>query len=78
MFLKGTNALIILDDCAASKDVKGHTGQLVNLGLSAHHAGLSACLLTQELSSITKRFRENVPTLVTFYTPSGKTTKAIF
>ena len=30
---EGTNTLIILDDCAASKDVKGRTGQLVNLGL---------------------------------------------
>ena len=31
----GTNTLFILDDCAASKDVKGRTGQLVNLGFSA-------------------------------------------
>ena len=28
---EGTNTLIILDDCAASKDVKGRTGQLVEL-----------------------------------------------
>ena len=27
---EGTNTLIILDDCEASKDVKGCTGQLVN------------------------------------------------
>ena len=31
-FFEGANTLIILDDCAASKDVKGRTGQLVNLG----------------------------------------------
>ena len=33
-FFEGTNTLIILDDCAASKDVKGSTGELVNLGYS--------------------------------------------
>ena len=29
---EGTNTLIVLDDCAASKDVKGRTGELVKLG----------------------------------------------
>ena len=32
---EGTNTLIVLDDCAASKDVKGRTGALVKLGFSA-------------------------------------------
>jgi len=36
----GTNTLIILDDCAASKDVKGCTGELVNLTFSARHIGI--------------------------------------
>jgi len=36
----GTNTLIILDDCAASKDVKGCTGELVNLAFSARHIGI--------------------------------------
>jgi len=39
---EGTNTLIILDDCAASKDVKGRTGELVKLGFSARHS-TSAC-----------------------------------
>ena len=78
MFLKGTNSLIVLDDCAASKDVKGHTGELVNLGFSACHAGLSMWVLTQQLSSITKPFEENVVAVVLFYKLSGKTMKAIF
>ena len=30
---EGTNTLIALDDCAASEDVKGRTGELVKLGL---------------------------------------------
>ena len=29
---EGTNTLIVLDDCAASKDVKGRTRELVKLG----------------------------------------------
>ena len=75
---EGTNALIVLDDCAASKDVKGRTGELVKLGFSARHSGISVWVLTQQLSSIAKPFRENVAAIVLFYTPSAKTTKAIF
>ena len=75
---EGTNTLIILDDCAASKDVKGRTGQLVNLGFSARHLGISVWVLTQKITSITASFRENVAAIVLFYTPAAKTTKAIF
>ena len=49
---QGTNTLIVLDDCAASKDVKGRTGVLVKLGFSARHARISVWVLTQQLSSI--------------------------
>ena len=73
---EGENTLIVLDDCAASKDVKGRTGELVKF--SARHAGISVWVLTQQLSSIAKPFRENVAAIVLFYTPSAKTTKAIF
>ena len=75
---EGTNTLIVLDDCAASKDVKGRTGELVKLGFSARHSGISVWVITQQLSSIAKPFRENVAAIVLFYTPSAKTTKAIF
>ena len=78
LFFEGTNTLIVLDDCAASKDVKGRTGELVKLGFSARHSGISVWVLTQQLSSIAKPFRENVAAIVLFYTPSAKTTKAIF
>ena len=78
MFFEGTNALIVLDDCAASKDVKGRTVEIVKLGFSARHAGIRVCVLTQQLSSIAKSFRENVTAIVLFYIPSDKTTKAIF
>ena len=54
------------------------TNTLVKLGFSARHAGISVWVLTQQLSSIAKPFRENVAAIVLFYTPSAKTTKAIF
>ena len=72
------NTLVILDDCAASKDVKGRTGQLVNLAFSARHMGISVWVLTQKMTSITASFRENVAAIVLFYFPLAKTTKAIF
>ena len=41
LLFEGTDTLIILDDCEASKDLKGRTGQLVNLGgFSARHIGI--------------------------------------
>ena len=77
-YFEGKNTLIVLDDCAASKDVKGRTGELVKLVFSARHAGISVWVLTQQLPSIAKPFRENVAAIVLFYTPSAKTMKAIF
>ena len=58
--------------------MKGRTSQLVNLGFSARHSGLSVWVLTQQMTSMAKPFRENVAAIVLFYTPSSKTTKAIF
>ena len=77
LFFEGTNTLIVLDDCAASKDVKGRTGELVKLGFSARHSGISVWVLTQQLSSIAKPFRENVAAIVLFYTPD-ETMEVIF
>ena len=56
---------------------KGGQGELVKLGFSARHAGISVWVLTQQLSSIAKP-QENVAAIVLFYIPSAKTTKAIF
>ena len=77
-FFEKTNTLFVLDECAASKDVKGRTSQLVNLGFSARHDGISVWVLTQQITSIAKPFREYVAVIVLFYTLSGKKTKAIF
>ena len=75
-FFEKTNTLFVRGDCAASKEVKGRTSQLVNLGFSACHDGV--WVLSQQITSIAKPFRENMAAIVLFYTPSGKTTKAIF
>ena len=77
-FFEKTNTLFVLNDCAASKDVKNRTCQLVNLGFSARHDGISVWVLAQQITSIAKPFSENVAAIALFYTPSGKTTKAVF
>ena len=76
-YFEGTNTLIVLDDCASSKDVKGRTGELVKLGFSARHSGISVWVLTQQLSSIAKPFRDNVAAVVLFKTPA-KNMKSAF
>jgi len=43
---EGANTLIVLDDCVASKDVKGLTGDLMKLSFSAHHTSISVWVLT--------------------------------
>ena len=63
-FFQGTNTPAVLDHCAASNDMKGHTGQLVSLGFSAHHAGISMWVLTQWIISMAKPFCENVAAIV--------------
>ena len=75
---KGTNSLIILDDCASGKDVKCKTSELVKLGFSARHYGFSTIVITQQLTSIAKAYRENIFKLVTFYNPNKKDLQEIF
>ena len=74
---KGTNSLIILDDCAATQVVKNRVSELVNLAFSARHYGLSTVVLTQQMTSIAKPYRENTSKLVTFYNPSKKDMQTI-
>ena len=74
---KGTNSLIILDDCASSQDVKNRTSELVKLAFSARHFGLSTIVITQQLTSIAKPYRENISKLVTFYSTNRNDMKTI-
>ena len=75
---KGTNSLIILDDCASGKSVKNRTGELIKLAYSARHYGLSTIVITQQLTSIAKPYRENISKLVTFYNPNKKDMQEMF
>ena len=74
---KGTNSLIVLDDCASSQDVKNRTSELVKLAFSARHFGLSTIVITQQLTSIAKPYRENISKLVTFYNTNRNDMKTI-
>ena len=77
-FVKNTNSLVILDGCAASKDVKNRTSELVKLGFHGRHIGLSTIVITQQLTSIAKPYRMNISKLVTFYNSCKDDTKYIF
>ena len=74
---QGKRALIIFDDVAFSKDVKSQSSELVDLGFSGRHHGIDTVVLTQQLTSIAKAYRENITFLVSFYMPGKKDMKVI-
>ena len=76
--LSGSNSLIILDDCAVPKDLKSRSNKFIDLALSGRHQGLSVWVLTQQLTSIAKPFRDNVAAVIAFHNPSQIGTKGIF
>ena len=74
---RGSNTLIIIDDCAGTQDVKNRVSEVVNLAFSARHYGLSTILITQQLTSVAKPYRENISKLVTFYNSNKHDMRAI-
>ena len=72
----GTNSLIILDDCAASQSDKNRTSEMVRLAFSTRHYGFSTVVITQQLTSICKPYRDNTSMMVTFYNPTKGDMKA--
>ena len=80
VLFSGTNTLIILhlDDCAVSKDLKNRSNKFIELAFSGRHKGLSVWVLTQQLTSIAKPFRDNVGCVVGFHNPSQMGTKTLF
>ena len=78
VLFSGTNTLIILDDCAVSKNMKNCSNKFIELAFSGRHRGLSVWLLTQQLTSIAKPFRNNVGCVVTFHNPSQVEAKTLF
>ena len=72
------NGLLILDDCAASKDVKKQSSNLVDVGMSGRHVGISTIFITQQLTSVEKAYREQAFKIVTFYNPDAEDEEVIF
>ena len=79
-FAKNTNSLIILDDCASCQSVKNRTSELVRLVFYGRHIaiGFSTIVITQQLTSITKPYRENISKIVTFYIPAAEDEQVLF
>ena len=77
VYTRGGEILIILDDCAFSKDVKSRVNILTKLAFSARHDNVSVWVLTQQFTSIAKTFRENIGMLVLYYTPSKNDVKEV-
>ena len=50
----------------------------MRLGFSARHYGISVVVLTQQLTSISKPFRENIAKLVMFYNASREDMDMLF
>ena len=78
VLFSGTNTLIILDNCAVSKDLKNRSNKFIELAFSGRHKGLSVWVLTQQLTSIAKPFRDNVVCVVAFHNPSQMGSKTLF
>ena len=77
-FFSGFNTLIILDDCAVSQDLKKRSKNFIDLAFSGRHSKLSVWVLTQQLTSIAKAFRDNVACVVAFHNPIQVGTKTLF
>ena len=63
---KYPGSMLILDDVAATKDVKSQSSELVNLGFAGRYHKIDV-----------KAFRENMSFLVTFYTTGKRDMKVI-
>ena len=74
---KGTNSLVILDDCGSSLGVRNCVSEIVRLAFSPRHYSLSTIVKTQQLTSISKPYRENISELITFYNPNRNDMKTI-
>ena len=74
----GYKTLIILDDCAFSKELKQRSNKFINLAFSGRHENISVWVLTQQLTAISKPFRENVGCIVSFFTPNKISNQTLF
>ena len=78
LVFSGYQTLVILDDCAFTKDLKQRSNTFINLAFSGRHENISVWVLTQQLTAIAKPFRENVGCIISFYTPNKMSTQVLF
>ena len=64
--------LLIVYDCALSKDIKKGSSQLIQLAFSGRRRWQSVWVLTQQWGSVAKPFRDNCSFVVAFHSPSAK------
>jgi len=74
----GYKTLIILDDCAFSKELKQRSNKFIGLAFSGRHENISIWVLTQQLTAISKPFRENIGCITSFYTPNKISNQVLF
>ena len=75
---KDFKTLVVLDDCASGQDVKGQTSDLVEISMNGRHVGMGIIVLTQQLTSIAKAYRDQTTRIVSFYNCSKKDSKLLF
>ena len=70
--IKGSNTLIILDDCASGQDIKKpyERGGQTGVQREALYCPQLLIIITQQLTSVAKPYRENISKLVVFNTSS--------
>ena len=77
-FATDMNSLIILDDCATSESTKKRTSELVRLGCFGRHRGFSTIVISQQLTSVAKPYREQISKIVTFHNPDAEDEQVLF
>lgn len=78
LVFSGHRTLVILDDCAFSKELKQRSNKFINLAFSGRHENISVWVLTQQLTAIAKPFRENVGCIVSFFNPNKTSNETLF
>ena len=74
----GTNTLLILDDCAVSRNLKKRSNKFIDLAFSGRHSGICVWVLIPQLTLISKAFRNKVACVVAFHNPRQVGTKTLF
>ena len=61
-----------------TKELKKRSNEFIKLAFSGRHEGLSVWVVTQQLTSISKPFRDNIACIIAFHNPSQVGTKTMF